>query len=139
MSIHKSKKKKKQLIAIRKTYAGRFFFFPQEFGSYLGALLCAKDDCSGYLLPRNPLNLKSPWICDKCQISMNHRQVISKTSKALFSHAIKIITLQLFYSFRINIFSAIIDFEKLFICVLIICSHIYYSIYMIIYLIKKYR
>ncbi|XP_029663587.1 SET domain-containing protein SmydA-8-like isoform X2 [Formica exsecta] len=48
---------------------------PSEFGSYLGALLCAKDDCSGYLLPRNPLNLKSPWICDKCQISMNHRQI----------------------------------------------------------------
>lgn len=130
---------KKKNSCDKKNLRGTFLFFPQEFGSYLGALLCAKDDCSGYLVPRNPLNLKSPWICDKCQISMNHRQVISKTSKALFSHAIKIITLQLFYSFRINIFSAIIDFEKLFICVLIICSHIYYSIYMIIYLIKKYR
>ncbi|KAL6429681.1 hypothetical protein ACFW04_007537 [Cataglyphis niger] len=48
---------------------------PSEFGSYLGALFCAKDDCSGYLLPRNPLSLESSWICDKCQISMNHRQI----------------------------------------------------------------
>lgn len=54
------------------------FCFFQEFGSQLGALLCAKEDCSGHLLPRNPLNHKSPWICDKCQTSVNHRQVISK-------------------------------------------------------------
>ncbi|XP_011703599.1 PREDICTED: protein msta, isoform B isoform X2 [Wasmannia auropunctata] len=48
---------------------------PLEFGSQLGALLCAKDDCSGYLLPRNPLNRESSWICDKCQTSINHRQI----------------------------------------------------------------
>ncbi|KMR04866.1 protein isoform b [Lasius niger] len=51
---------------------------PSEFGSQLGALLCAKDDCSGHLLPRNPLSLESPWICDRCQISVNRRQVISR-------------------------------------------------------------
>ncbi|XP_029160468.1 SET domain-containing protein SmydA-8-like isoform X2 [Nylanderia fulva] len=48
---------------------------PSEFGSQLGALLCAKDDCPGHLLPRNPLSLESPWICDKCQISVNRRQI----------------------------------------------------------------
>ncbi|XP_072742960.1 SET domain-containing protein SmydA-8 isoform X2 [Anoplolepis gracilipes] len=46
-----------------------------EFGSQLGALFCAKDDCSGHLLPRNPLNFESPWICDKCQNSVKHRQI----------------------------------------------------------------
>ncbi|XP_020286985.1 protein msta-like [Pseudomyrmex gracilis] len=48
---------------------------PSEFGSRLGALLCAKDDCSGHLLPRDPLNRGSPWICDTCRISVNHRQI----------------------------------------------------------------
>ncbi|XP_011261742.1 SET domain-containing protein SmydA-8 isoform X2 [Camponotus floridanus] len=48
---------------------------PSEFGSQLGALLCAKDDCSGHLLPSNPLNFISPWICDKCQISVNYKQI----------------------------------------------------------------
>ncbi|XP_072742952.1 SET domain-containing protein SmydA-8 isoform X1 [Anoplolepis gracilipes] len=48
---------------------------PSEFGSQLGALFCAKDDCSGHLLPRNPLNFESPWICDKCQNSVKHRQI----------------------------------------------------------------
>ncbi|XP_012543033.1 SET domain-containing protein SmydA-8 [Monomorium pharaonis] len=48
---------------------------PFEFGSRLGALFCAKDDCSGHLLPRNPLNHESSWICDKCQTSVNHRQI----------------------------------------------------------------
>ncbi|XP_071635897.1 SET domain-containing protein SmydA-8 isoform X1 [Temnothorax longispinosus] len=48
---------------------------PLEFGSQLGALLCAKNDCSRHLLPRNPLNHKSSWICDKCQTSVNHRQI----------------------------------------------------------------
>ncbi|EGI57673.1 Protein msta, isoform A [Acromyrmex echinatior] len=49
---------------------------PLEFGSQLSTLLCAKDNCSGCLLPRNPLNHESSWICDKCQISVNYRQVI---------------------------------------------------------------
>ncbi|XP_011880733.1 PREDICTED: protein msta, isoform B-like isoform X2 [Vollenhovia emeryi] len=48
---------------------------PLEFGSQLGALLCAMDDCSGHLLPRNPLNYESSWICYKCQTSVNHRQI----------------------------------------------------------------
>ncbi|KAG5329218.1 MSTAB protein, partial [Acromyrmex charruanus] len=48
---------------------------PLEFGSQLSTLLCAKDSCSGCLLPRNPLNRESSWICDKCQISVNYRQV----------------------------------------------------------------
>ncbi|XP_011167732.2 SET domain-containing protein SmydA-8 [Solenopsis invicta] len=48
---------------------------PLEFGSRLSALLCAKDECLGHLLPRNPLNYESSWICDKCQTSVNHRQI----------------------------------------------------------------
>ncbi|XP_017884069.1 SET domain-containing protein SmydA-8-like, partial [Ceratina calcarata] len=48
-----------------------------EFGTKLGALLCASDKCSGQLLPRDPLNIKSPWVCDKCTLTINHRQVHS--------------------------------------------------------------
>ncbi|KAL6263575.1 hypothetical protein P5V15_006364 [Pogonomyrmex californicus] len=48
---------------------------PREFGSRLGALLCAKDNCTGYLLPHNPLNYESFWICDKCQTRVNYRQI----------------------------------------------------------------
>ncbi|KAL0099781.1 hypothetical protein PUN28_019890 [Cardiocondyla obscurior] len=48
---------------------------PLEFGSQLLALFCAKDDCAGHLLPHNSLNYKSSWICNKCQTSVNHRQI----------------------------------------------------------------
>ncbi|CAK9831478.1 SET domain-containing protein SmydA-8, isoform B [Anthophora retusa] len=50
---------------------------PTEFGSKLGALLCACDSCFGELLPRNPLNLGSPWVCDKCATTINYRQICS--------------------------------------------------------------
>ncbi|KZC05302.1 PREDICTED: protein msta, isoform B-like [Dufourea novaeangliae] len=50
---------------------------PTEFGSRLGALLCASDHCSGNLLPRDPLNMTSPWVCDKCLMTMHNRQISS--------------------------------------------------------------
>ncbi|CAK9798330.1 SET domain-containing protein SmydA-8, isoform B [Anthophora plagiata] len=50
---------------------------PTEFGSKLGALLCACDSCFGELLPRNPLNLGTPWVCDKCATTINYRQICS--------------------------------------------------------------
>ncbi|XP_043249535.1 SET domain-containing protein SmydA-8-like [Colletes gigas] len=50
---------------------------PTEFGSRLGALYCASDDCSGNLLPRDPLKIGSPWICDKCSMIINDRQIRS--------------------------------------------------------------
>lgn len=59
-----------------------FFFLLKEFGSRLGAIFCARDDCSGHLLPRNSLNRESSWICDKCQTSVTHRQVISESWNA---------------------------------------------------------
>nr|XP_012227831.1 PREDICTED: protein msta, isoform B-like [Linepithema humile] len=48
---------------------------PTEFGSRLGALFCARDDCSGHLLPHSPLSRESSWICDKCRTSVNRRQI----------------------------------------------------------------
>ncbi|XP_053971341.1 SET domain-containing protein SmydA-8-like isoform X2 [Hylaeus volcanicus] len=50
---------------------------PTEFGTRLGALFCASDDCFGHLLPRDPLKMGSPWICDKCSMSINNRQIRS--------------------------------------------------------------
>ncbi|XP_076642328.1 SET domain-containing protein SmydA-8 [Halictus rubicundus] len=50
---------------------------PTEFGSRLGALLCASEECTGNLLPQEPLNMESPWICDKCSIVMSNKQIIS--------------------------------------------------------------
>ncbi|KOC67641.1 Protein msta, isoform A [Habropoda laboriosa] len=50
---------------------------PTEFGSKLGALLCAHDSCFGELLPRNPLNLGTSWVCNKCSTTINYRQIYS--------------------------------------------------------------
>lgn len=50
---------------------------PTEFNSKLSALLCASDKCSGELLPKNPLNMRTSWICNKCSITVNHRQICS--------------------------------------------------------------
>ncbi|XP_076754703.1 SET domain-containing protein SmydA-8 [Xylocopa sonorina] len=50
---------------------------PTEFGSNLGALLCASEICSGQLLPQDPLNVKTPWVCNKCTTTVNHRQICS--------------------------------------------------------------
>ncbi|XP_033325104.2 uncharacterized protein LOC117219781 isoform X2 [Megalopta genalis] len=49
----------------------------EEFGSRLGALLCESEKCSGNLLPQDPLNSTSSWICDKCSIVMSNREVTS--------------------------------------------------------------
>nr|XP_031850119.1 SET domain-containing protein SmydA-8-like isoform X2 [Nomia melanderi] len=48
-----------------------------EFGSGLGAFLCASEDCSGRLLPQNPLNTATPWGCDKCSVVISNRQISS--------------------------------------------------------------
>ncbi|XP_076223669.1 SET domain-containing protein SmydA-8 isoform X2 [Nomia melanderi] len=49
----------------------------EEFGSGLGAFLCASEDCSGRLLPQNPLNTATPWGCDKCSVVISNRQISS--------------------------------------------------------------
>ncbi|XP_043517303.1 SET domain-containing protein SmydA-8-like isoform X2 [Frieseomelitta varia] len=50
---------------------------PTEFRSRLAALLCASDKCSGELLPQDPLNMTTPWICDKCATIISHQQICS--------------------------------------------------------------
>ncbi|XP_076162828.1 SET domain-containing protein SmydA-8 [Ptiloglossa arizonensis] len=50
---------------------------PTEFGSRLAALLCASDECSGNLLPRDPLKMGSCWICDECSMIISNRQICS--------------------------------------------------------------
>ncbi|KAK2581203.1 hypothetical protein KPH14_008002 [Odynerus spinipes] len=48
-----------------------------ECGSFLGALYCAADNCSGILLPRDPLDNESAWTCNKCQTTLKSRQIHS--------------------------------------------------------------
>ncbi|XP_029056159.2 SET domain-containing protein SmydA-8-like isoform X1 [Osmia bicornis bicornis] len=50
---------------------------PTESGTRLGALLCAFDDCSGNLLPADPLNIGTSWVCDRCRKTINNRQICS--------------------------------------------------------------
>ncbi|XP_076237479.1 SET domain-containing protein SmydA-8 [Calliopsis andreniformis] len=50
---------------------------PTEFGSKLGALLCASDYCSGNLLPKDSLNMGTSWSCDKCSMTIKNRQICS--------------------------------------------------------------
>ncbi|KAG7208523.1 hypothetical protein KM043_014742 [Ampulex compressa] len=50
---------------------------PTELGSRLSALMCAVDGCNGDLLPVYPLDFDSVWICDRCAIKVNCRQIRS--------------------------------------------------------------
>ncbi|XP_015607741.1 protein msta-like [Cephus cinctus] len=50
---------------------------PLEFGSLLGALKCANQECSGILLPDDSLNMTTAWTCRECGLSMTNRQIKS--------------------------------------------------------------
>ncbi|XP_034951978.1 SET domain-containing protein SmydA-8-like [Chelonus insularis] len=50
---------------------------PTEFGSNISALRCANLECYGIILPENPLNQKSSWICRQCNNKVSSRQVES--------------------------------------------------------------
>nr|CAD7575036.1 unnamed protein product [Timema californicum] len=47
---------------------------PQEKGSLLSALRCCTSDCTGCILPEDPLNSESPWGCSTCQRSMTSQR-----------------------------------------------------------------
>ncbi|KAK9882546.1 hypothetical protein WA026_021893 [Henosepilachna vigintioctopunctata] len=55
---------------------------PTEFGSYMSSFHCKA--CRGNVMPRNPLNLKSNWICEDCCTIVN-RIDIANTLIALGS------------------------------------------------------
>ncbi|KAJ8681158.1 hypothetical protein QAD02_016945 [Eretmocerus hayati] len=48
---------------------------PTEFGSMLGALNCAKDDCLGKLLPIDSMSFNSAWTCSSCELSIRSKQI----------------------------------------------------------------
>ncbi|KAF7388166.1 hypothetical protein HZH66_010933 [Vespula vulgaris] len=50
---------------------------PAEHGSLLNALYCAGDYCSGILLPCDPLNNESAWMCNSCRTIIKSRQIHS--------------------------------------------------------------
>nr|KAF7413254.1 hypothetical protein H0235_013105 [Vespula pensylvanica] len=50
---------------------------PTEHGSLLNALYCAGDYCSGILLPCDPLNNESAWMCNRCRTIIKSRQIHS--------------------------------------------------------------
>lgn len=45
---------------------------PTEFGSNIAALKCIRPECDSVLLPVNPLIIKSPWQCVKCNLKLDH-------------------------------------------------------------------
>uniref|UniRef100_A0A1B0B1W6 MYND-type domain-containing protein n=1 Tax=Glossina palpalis gambiensis TaxID=67801 RepID=A0A1B0B1W6_9MUSC len=51
---------------------------PTELGTYFSALNCVsatEEPCDGIQLPKDPLNSKTDWICDKCAITINGEEV----------------------------------------------------------------
>lgn len=51
---------------------------PTELGSYVSALKClgtGPETCDGIQLPVDPTDIETEWICNKCDIKLNNRQV----------------------------------------------------------------
>ncbi|KAJ8729254.1 hypothetical protein PYW08_000835 [Mythimna loreyi] len=48
---------------------------PTERGTLLGALKCFSTECSGYLLPIDPLKSSSPWRCLQCDMRVPNENV----------------------------------------------------------------
>lgn len=46
-----------------------------EFGSFMGALKCVRMSCGEHLLPVDPLNVLSPWQCQKCSLKLDHARI----------------------------------------------------------------
>ena len=62
---------------------------PTELGSYLSALKCSKCSADNFLLPENPLDLESNWVCSSCPecISVNKASEITARVKVLVDEA----------------------------------------------------
>lgn len=45
---------------------------PTEFGSNISALKCIRPECEGFMLPVDPLVIKTPWKCETCQLRLDH-------------------------------------------------------------------
>ncbi|XP_046468215.1 SET domain-containing protein SmydA-8 isoform X1 [Neodiprion pinetum] len=50
---------------------------PLENGSLLGALRCARKECSGILVAVEPLDTSTVWECRECGLRLKNRQIIS--------------------------------------------------------------
>lgn len=46
---------------------------PTEFGTYMSAILCKM--CKGNVLPKNPLGMKTRWVCEDCQTEVSKQEV----------------------------------------------------------------
>jgi SET domain len=61
---------------------------PNEFGSYISALKCVRPGCDSFLLPLEPLVIKSLWQCKSCGFKLDHARVSKISdifSKQIFS------------------------------------------------------
>lgn len=56
---------------------------PTELGTYLGALRCQMDQCSGRLLSAAPLDQHSDWKCDQCHCSLAFAKVCQLNAIAM--------------------------------------------------------
>jgi hypothetical protein len=46
-----------------------------EFGTFIGALKCVRPQCQDYMLPRDPLQVLSPWKCQSCNLTLDHVRI----------------------------------------------------------------
>lgn len=71
---------------VRQEYLKEHYFFncscqrcisPNEHSTYVSAIKCSAENCDGYLLPLDPLNIKSDFSCDSplCWKIMSHDKV----------------------------------------------------------------
>lgn len=50
-----------------------------ELGTYFSGMKCVGDvgkDCIGFQLPKDPMSLKTDWVCDTCPMIVNGEEVL---------------------------------------------------------------
>lgn len=63
-----------------------------ELGSYISALKCVRPNCDSVMLPIDPLIIKSPWLCKKCNFKLDYARVSRIAdifSKQIFNKILK--------------------------------------------------
>ena len=55
---------------------------PTECGSNLSSLVCSKPKCRGAVLPLEPLNGKSEWVCIECHVNLDAETADNLLEKA---------------------------------------------------------
>ena len=55
---------------------------PTECGSHLSSLVCSKSKCRGAVLPLDPFNVKSEWVCIECHVNLDAETAENLLEKA---------------------------------------------------------